>query len=279
MDMTPSQLYQAGKLSEAVTAALEAVKKHPTDTQRRGQLCEMLCLAGDLERADRQLDTIGQQDPQAMIGVSLWRQLVRADTARQDLFAQARPPEFVTPPTPAMQTQLKALVALHEGNEEEAARLLSELESMRPRVRGVCDGQAFEDFRDLDDRTSSVLEVLSSTGKYFWVPFDHVRVIEVRPPQRPRDLLWLQVYLSVVGGPDGEVYLPTIYAGTVADGDDQLRLGRGSDWRETPSGIVRGLGQRMFLVGEEARSILELKHLEFEVEESSELPEDSEDEA
>ncbi len=271
--MTPSELYRAGKLTEAVAAALDAVKKHPTDTQRRGQLCELLCIAGDLERADRQLDTIGQQDPQAMVGVSLWRQLIRAETARQEVFYEGRAPEFVTNVTDGLTRQAKLLVALREGDEEQVAQLVAEVEAERPRVRGTCDGQPFEGLRDADDRTAGVLEVLSSTGKYFWVPFERIRVLEVRPPERPRDLLWLRAYLSVAGGPDGEVYLPTIYAGTTQEGDDQLRLGRGTDWRETPAGLARGLGLRILLIGEEDKTLLQIKHLELEIEDDAEAEE------
>src|SRR5262245_16784410 len=81
--MTPGELFQAGKLTEAVQVALDAVKKNPTDTDRRGQLIELLCFSGDIERADKQLETIGQQDPRAQMGVSMLRQLVRAENARQ----------------------------------------------------------------------------------------------------------------------------------------------------------------------------------------------------
>ena len=263
--MTPGELYQAGKLKEAVTAALEGVKKHPTDFQRRGQLCELLCLSGDLERADRQLDTIGQQDPQAVVSISLWRQLIRAETARQEVFAQGRAPEFLGEPSPHLQLYLRALVALRSGEQDEAATLLSEAEDSRPKPVGTCDGQPFDDFRDLDDRLAGFWEVLTSTGKYYWIPLERIRVAELRAPERPRDLLWRQAYLSVIDGPEGEVYLPTIYPGTRETGDEQLQLGRGTNWRESPSGVVQGEGLKMLLVGEEDKSILEIQHLDWEV--------------
>ena len=56
--MTPGELFQAGKLNDAITAALDTVKKKPTDTDARGQLVELLFFSGDLERADKQLETI-----------------------------------------------------------------------------------------------------------------------------------------------------------------------------------------------------------------------------
>ena len=42
-----------------------------------------------------------------------------------------------------------------------------------------------------------------------------------------------------------------------------MRLGRMTDWRGGEGGPVRGVGQRMFVVGEEDRSIMELKELTF----------------
>jgi type VI secretion system protein ImpE len=67
--------------------------------------------------------------------------------------------------------------------------------------------------------------------------------------------------MIVQGGPDGEVFLPALYAGASADPNNQIRLGRTTEWRNEPGGPVRGFGQRMFLVGSEARAINELTTL------------------
>jgi len=95
--------------------------------------------------------------------------------------------------------------------------------------------------------------------------------MELRAPQRPRDLLWRQVYMSVEEGPEGEVYLPTIYPGTAETNDPQLQLGRGTAWQESGQGVVCGHGLRMFLVGEEDKTILELQHIEFDTESGEDL--------
>jgi type VI secretion system protein ImpE len=259
MLMTPSELYQAGQLTAAINAGLADVKKHPTDTARRGLLCELLCFAGAWERADKQLDTIGQQEPLAIPRISLFRQLIRAELARQQFFAEGRLPEFLGEPTPVLRLHLQASIALRENKPAEAAALLTQAEEQRLPPRGECDGQAFEDFRDLDDFSASFFEVLTSTGKYYWIPIEAVEVAEFRPPERPHDLLWRRTHMVVTDGPDGEVFLPTIYPLTFASGDDQLRLGRGTDWRGQEGEPVRGVGLRMFLVGDQEKTILELK--------------------
>src|SRR5205823_12093242 len=80
-DMNAHDHYRTGKLREAVKAALEDVKSHPTNSGMRTFLCELLCFTGDLERAERQLDALGEQDPDVMIAISVFRQLIRAEQA------------------------------------------------------------------------------------------------------------------------------------------------------------------------------------------------------
>lgn len=262
--MTPGELFQAGKLTEAVQAALEAVKKHPTDTIRRGQLIELLCFTGDLERADKQLETIGQQDPQSQMGVSMLRQLVRAENARQQFYQEGRVPEFLGEPSELLKLHLEASIALREQKLAEAAQKLAEAETKRVHVRGQCNGEPFDDFRDLDDMSASFLEVLTSTGKYYWVPLDRVEFMEFRAAERPKDLLWRRCNMKVNEGPEGEVFIPSLYPGTHRSEDEQLRLGRGTQWIETPGAPVRGIGQRVFLVGNADLSIMQLKEVVFE---------------
>jgi len=251
--------YKAGNLPEAITQALEDVKKHPSDSGKRGFLCELLCFAGDLERADRQLDALGEQDPQTMTGVSLFRQLIRAEQARQQFFTEGRLPDFLDQEiTPDLRHHLEAAILLREGKAAEAGGLLAQCEEQRPKVTGTCNGQAFGELRDLDDLTASFFEVLTDTGKYYWIPLERVEMIDFSPPARPCDLLWRRAHMSVRGGPDSEVYLPVLYAGSAADPDNHVRLGRTTEWRGEAGAPVRGFGQRLFLVGTEDRPILEL---------------------
>lgn len=263
--MTPGQLFQAGKLRDALTAALEVVKKKPTDTDARGQLIELLFFVGDLERADKHLETIGQQDVNAQVGVSLLRQLVRAETARQQFYREGRLPEFLSEPSDALKLHLEASIAVREGNLAVAAAKLAEAEGKRTPLRGSHHGAPFESFRDLDDLCASFWEVLTSNGKYYWIPADRVEFAEFRAPERPKDLVWRRCNMKVLDGPEGEVFIPVIYANMPQDSDEQLRLGRGTDWLDSGTGLVRGIGQRTFLVGNDDIPIMQLGELSFEV--------------
>ncbi len=259
--MKAQEYYQAGQLREAVTAATEEVRQHPAAAAPRGFLCELLCFTGDLERADRQLDALATQDPQAILGINVFRHLIRAEQARQQFYTGGRLPDLLGPPSPCLRLHLEASIRLREGQEAEAAGLLAQAEEQRPKVTGTCNGRTFEELRDLDDFTSCFFEVLTSNGKYYWVPMEHVEAIEFRPPARPRDLLWQRAHLVVREGPDGEVFLPTLYAGAHAEADDQIRLGRATAWKGGAGVPVRGIGQRTLLVGSEGRPVLEIQDL------------------
>lgn len=256
--------FQAGRLAEAIAAATAEVKAHPTDTARRGFLAELLCFTGAIERADLQLEALAHQDPGSAIGVALFRQVLRGEQARQQVFGEGRLPEFLAPPPEPVRLHLAALTALRGGDVVEAGRLLAVVEEMRVPLTGHCDGRAFADFRDLDDVTAAVFEVITSSGKYFWVPCASVVSIDVRPPQRPRDLIWRRAAMTVADGPDGEVFLPALYpAAPGEDLDTPLRLGRATDWRGGEDSPVRGVGQRMLLVGDEAVPIMSVTSLSF----------------
>lgn len=261
--MNAHELFHAGKLTEAVAAAIEGVRQNPTDKPRRLFLAELLCFTGDLERADNQLDAIPLDDPATNAWLSEFRQLVRAEQARIDFYASGRVPSFLDKPEGLIRQALEASVLIREGMKSDAAQLLDQVEEQRPRPGGVCDGQAFDDFRDLDDTVSCVLEVLTTKGDYYWIPVARIDSIEFTPPARPRDLLFRRTRLIVRGGPDGEVFVPVLYPGASGEADDAIRLGRFTDWRGGDGEPVRGVGQRTFLVGQEPKTILELQEITF----------------
>jgi type VI secretion system protein ImpE len=261
--MNSRAFYDTGDLSQAIQAAIDDVKKAPTDESARGFLCELLCFAGEWEKADRQLETIGHQNAKSAVGVAMFRQLIRAAQARQQFYDAGRVPEFLVEPDDELRLRLQASIALREGKTADATTLLEQAESQRPAVSGECNGQAFEGFRDLDDLAAGYFEVLTSTGKYYWVPVHAVELMEFHAPVRPQDLLWRRVHMIVTGGPDGEVFLPTTYPGTSSLSDDQLRLGRATDWSGDDSSPIRGQGLRMFLAGENDLSILQLETVTF----------------
>ncbi len=261
--MNARERYEAGELAEAIRAVQQQIKAHPTDTSQRGFLCELLCFSGEFERADKQLETIAKQDPDLMLGIVQFRQVLRAEMARQQCFREGRAPELLGEPSLAVRKQLEALVALREGDGKQAGELLDEAEAARTPTSGSCDGRAFDDWRDLDDVIAGMIEVHTTAGKYYWIPAGQFASIEFHKPERPRDLIWRRAHIDVVDGPDAEVFLPAIYPQTDSSDDAQLMLGRGSAWTGGEGLPVRGQGQRMFLAGDDSQAIMSLRRVEF----------------
>jgi type VI secretion system protein ImpE len=263
MALTISELLDAGDLNGAIEALTLEVRQRPTDIRARSALAELLCIAGSFERADRLLDAVQHQDTSVALGVALFRQLIRAEEARQAFYAECRLPEFLSPPTDEDQLYLKALVALKDGDPAQAAALLGEAEAKREPLSGKLDGAAFDDMRDLDDVSATHLDLLTSTGKFFWVPLRSIESISLHKPEKRRDLLWRRATVSVASGPDGEVFLPTIYPVGKDSIPATARLARQTDFVGGDGTPVRGVGLRTFIIGDDARSILEIAELEF----------------
>ncbi|MCU0959994.1 MAG: tetratricopeptide repeat protein [Pirellulaceae bacterium] len=262
--MTAGDLYHEGKLGEALALATQEVRQHPADTARRWLLAELLCVSGEWDRADKQLDALNPPDPPTSLAVAAFRQLIRAEIARHQVFHEGRLPEFIEPPSAAVQLHLRALVALREQKPGEARQLVTEAIAARPALCGRCDGAAFAAFGDTDECTASFLEVHSPRGKYYWVPFELIERIELHAPQRPRDLLWRPVHMVVRGTTGSELFLPAVYITTYTQGDDLARLARGTSWLGGDDGPVVGVGQRVFEADGRELPLLELKRLEIE---------------
>jgi len=264
---TAGALFRAGKLTASIEAANVAVRAKPADFAERLLLAELLVFAGNLQRADLILDAAERTDPSTAVVVAEFRQLLRADIARRQCLTEGRLPEFLGEPTAAQRASLAALVALRGGDLAEAASRAAEAEATRPRVTGTMTHQGgevpFDDLRDVDDVYAGFFEVLTTTGKYFWIPTERVASIEFHPPRRPRDLAWRRASMSVIEGPDGEVYLPAIYAAAQPAPSEEIDLGRATEWLGEEDALIRGIGQRLFLVGDEAYGITDLSALQF----------------
>jgi type VI secretion system protein ImpE len=267
--MKSTELFQQGSLTQAIAAALEEVKAKPSDLNLRSFLAELLAFSGEFEKADKQLDTLSTMHVDTAIGVALFRQLLRAERWRSQCFLEGRVPEFVNQPSEEMQLRLKATVLLRDGAHAEAVATLNQAETLRKVRGGTCNGAPFDDIRDLDDVLGSVVEVLTSNGTYYWLPLDEIDYIELHPVKHARDQLWRGALIDMSGTIKGEIYIPTLYPQSGTNADERVRVGRTTDWVSPCEGVVRGQGQKMWLVGEEAIPILQLSKIEYPITEDS----------
>lgn len=255
-------LLRTGDLKGATEATLAAVKSRPTDVQARTFLFELSIFAHDFDRARRQLDVIGHQDVSAMVGAKILEQCIIAEEKRAEFFSTGAKPEFLATPPDHVYGLLTANNRVREGKLAEAREILDQVDEQRPAFACRVDGSEFGDFRDYNDLTCAVLEVIIRDS-YVWVPFEQIEKITFFEPKSQRDYFWRQAQLETDNGTNGEVFIPALYNDTWRCDDDQIRLGRAADWREIGNDIFVGEGAKLFAAGGEHRTIFDLTTIEF----------------
>ncbi|HVF90423.1 MAG TPA: type VI secretion system accessory protein TagJ [Blastocatellia bacterium] len=260
---TAKELFDTGNLRGAIDQVISEVKAAPTDMQRRTFLFELLCFAGEFDRAERQLDVIGHQSAKAEIGVQVYRNNMKAERDRRRLFSDGLQPHFLVEPPSYVDLHLDAINRLREGSLDEARAALDRAEEERPALSGRVNGDRFLDFRDYNDLLGPVLEVIMA-GEYTWLPFEHIKQVVIDSPRQLRDLIWTAARVEATDGTMGEVFIPALYAGSSEHANDQVRLGRMTDWRQVSEDLYIPEGLRLFLVDNEDKPMLAVRSIEFD---------------
>ncbi|MBT5018465.1 hypothetical protein OAF98_00025 [Planctomicrobium sp.] len=257
------ELFQSGQLDAAVEQAAQDVKASPSNITLRSLFAEFLCFTRDWQRVDKQLDAISKIDKTSVVGVSLLKHLLRSEVSREEAYEQGRVPEFVEKPSESMQKRLEALTHFRSGDAAKSVELIAEAVEMEVPVTGAHNGEAFSDFRDMDDLLGPIVEVFTATGEYYWLDLNQVRSLELDSPSNLVDQLWRSARIETVGDLRGRIYLPALYYGSDKSEDGRTRIGRATDWDGGEGSPVTGKGQREFLVGEEPVTIMQLSVLTF----------------
>lgn len=229
---SPEELYRAGRLDEAIQSLGAVLRSDPGDAQRRAFLFELLCFAGEYDRAEKQLDVLAGESGHAQIGSLLYRSAIHAQRTREAMFAEGTFPRMGLSPAPAA---------------------------------GSLNGRPFASLQDVDPRIGARLEVFAA-GQYTWISFETIASLRMGPPQRLRDLLWAPAALRTTGsGAEedlGEVLIPVLTPLASRHPEDLVRLGRMTEWEELEDGSEVPVGQKLLLVDGEEIPILELRELE-----------------
>ncbi len=230
--MNASELFRAGRLNEAIQALGAELRDHPTDAQRRTFLFELLCFAGDFERAAKHLAVLAGESPDRELGALLYRSALTAERQRESAFQKKEYPSAAAVPS-------------------------------RP---GTLNGRPFRAIEDADPRIGARLEVFVA-GEYVWLPFAYIGAIRVEPPKLLRDLMWATAKVTTAPGfkdrEFGEVLLPVLCPLSWRHPQDVVKLGRESEWREIDGQDVP-FGQKLLVVdGEEVVPFLEIREIQF----------------
>ncbi len=259
---TGKELLDQGQLSAAIEKVTQDVKSKPADASSRIFLFELLCFAGELDRAEKQLDVVGHQSIEMQVGVGQYGHVLAAERMRRKVFSDGTLPSFLTVPPEYAALHLEALGMQREQQPAKARELLEKSLSMQPSLAGQADGRAFEEFEDSDLFLGPFLELFVN-DRYGWLPLEEIRRIEIDKPKHLRDLIWIHAKVEVRAGELGEVVLPVLYPGSDKNPNDAVKLGRMTDWINVGEGLARGAGQRLFMIDGEERAMLEMSEINF----------------
>jgi len=252
----------AGRLNDAVQSALNTVKSHPSDIPARTFLFELSCFSGDWERAEKQIDVIGHQDSKAMMSSMIYRQSFKAERDRMKFFSDGEKPAAPMPPPDYVEDLLRANELIREAKTAEARQMLDQVDTNRPAFPCTVNGEEFGNFRDYNDSTMCVFEVIIK-DLYVWLPFEQVKTINFLERKSLRDVFWPHAEVEMTNGTNGEMFVPSLYANSWRNEDDQVRLGRTVDWRNAGDDIYIGEGSKLFTMDGTDKSILDIKTIEF----------------
>ncbi len=258
-ETTPSAAFKSGDLATAIQLSAQEVKRHPKEPQYRAFLAELCCMAGDYERADQQLQTLLTLNPDLLLTINTWRQLIRSAYARRNTYENASAPDLLAGSSPAVESALSLLLAKINGDAETVQDILANREQQTESPTFTVNGASENSLRDLDDINAFVFEFLSPNGDYYWVDALHIEKLTLSKPKRTLDLLWRECDLTLTNGKSGTLFLPTIYPEVIDD--NTALLGRSTHW-QNHYGCEVGVGLREFLVGEHCFAVFDLESLE-----------------
>lgn len=229
--MNATELYQEGRLQDAIDTLGVELRSNPTDAQRRTFLFELLCFSGSYDRAEKQLDVLASGSQQAEMGVLLYRSALHATRLREEQFNNGDALLATTP---------------------------------NAKLSGRLNGEPFSMLTDADRRLGARLEVFAA-GQYMWLPFEHIESVRIDPPKRLRDMLWVPALVKTApsfrGVELGEVLLPVLTPFAWEDESDPVRLGKVTEWGKLDSGEVIPIGQKVIVADDREYALLDIREI------------------
>ena len=241
----------------------DQIRKQPQRADLRIFLFQICCLIGEWGKAANQLNAIEELDKEAESMVKTYREAVRCEVYRKQVFAGQRVPLILGDPQNWIALMLEALKLDAAGNHAAAAEMRGKALDEAPAAPGKIDGVAFEWLADADSRMGPLLEMIIN-GKYFWVPMYRLAHLEMDAPSDLRDFVWTGATVTLANGGTNVALIPTRYPGSEMQDDNALRMARSTEWREMAPDSFAGLGQRMFTTDAADISLLDIRDLRFD---------------
>lgn len=266
--MSADELLGEGKLGEALVALQDQIRKDPSDAKLRTFLFQLMAVEGNWERALTQLNVAAELDPAALAMAQMYREAIRCELLRKEIFAGRHTPIVFGEPSEWIGLLLESLRLTASADFEAAGKLRSQAFEAAPATSGKIDGQSFEWIADGDSRLGPVIEAVVN-GRYYWVPIQNIRQIDLEEPADLRDVVWTPVHFMWKNGGEVVGVIPTRYAGSESSEDSSIRLARKTIWQDEAGDAYTGLGQRMLVTDIGDFSLMDVRKIEFDVGESA----------
>jgi len=258
--MHPEQSLHQGHPDTALAQLQEQIKKDPSNPKLRVFLFQLLAVLGQWERSLNQLKVAGDLDSANLLMVQTYREAIQCEALRAEVFSGKRSPLVFGDPQPWLAFLVEALRLESEGHVNEAQALRIQSFDAAPVVSGAFNGTGFDWIADADNRLGPVLEAIVN-GRYYWIPFQQIRAIEMEEPADLRDMVWMPAVLTWVNGGQASGLIPTRYPGSERSEDSLIKLARKTEWEEFAEGAYRGLGQRVLATSVEDYAIMDARHI------------------
>jgi type VI secretion system protein ImpE len=258
--MQAEERLREGRLDEALAALQDEVRARPAEPRLRVFLFQLLSVLGQWDRALNQLAVLGEMDAGSLAMVHTYRQAIRCEALRREVFAGRRTPLVFGEPEEWIALLIEALRCDAGGRDAQAAELRARALEAAPARAGRIDGDGFEWIADGDGRLGPVLEAIVD-GRYGWLPFERLEALELEEPTDLRDAVWAPASLRWASGGGSVALIPTRYPGAESWDDHGLRLGRRTEWQEASPDLWIGVGQRMLVTDAGEHALLDVREV------------------
>ena len=249
-----------GDPAAALQQLQEQVRARPADAKLRVFLFQLLCVLGQWERALNQLKVAAELDPAALPMQEIYRDAVRCEAIRADVFAGTRVPMIFGEPDQWLAVLIEALLMAGRGERDRSGELRARAFEDAPASSGTVNGQAFAWIADADSRLGPVLEAVIN-GRYYWVPFARIARIQMEAPEDLRDLVWMPAHFELRNGGEALALVPTRYPGSERAADGLIAMARKTTWEEVAADVHHGLGQRIFTTDVDDVAMLDVREI------------------
>ena len=235
-------------LQDQLAELQSRIKADAANVKLRIHLFQLLCVMGNWTRALAQLQVCGQMDAKSLPMAQTYREAIRYELFRAEVFAGKRAPQVMGKPPAWIGPLIEAL--RHDGaattllllrcanvpwmrRSRAPARLMALPASGLPTVIhdwGLC---------------AKSLPTVSISGCLF----QSCQGVSLEPPADLRDLVWASGEVLLPNEGRVPVLVPARYPGTAeATGDnaDLLKQSRVTEWHEAHPGMWFGMGQRLW---------------------------------